>query len=433
MVVHEHGKGVLPRQAGDLPRMGEVAADGAVEAGGYVFQEVSVSVLINSTSVRSLNPAIGISLLVLVVGFAVATTAWLRTPTGSPLTDPAFALAAAVLTSTALAAIVLSSCVIGAVAVVAAMVRPRGTNRLLLVAAGINMITFGLLLQGVSTISLAGYLVAFALPVGLALLVVQVVRRYRRARVPMLLIAAAAIGWGVTVGALVPDRLQALGAGLASGFVRSGSRLLFAATVTTTALLWCVTALTVLSRSGRLSGWTSAVARRRRVLTVIAACGPLPYGLIRMTWLTPMPLISPSSDELTPEMRLWGLLLGGAALLGSVLTIGLIRPWGERFPRWMPWLNGRVVPVAAAVVPGGIVAGILTTAAIPMLVMLTFSDTGGALGFDSWADRVLAALVFPFWLWGPALALAVWGYWGHRRGEESPEAPGRLSAWSRPA
>ena len=25
-------------------------------------------------------------------------------------------------------------------------------------------------------------------------------------------------------------------------------------------------------------------------------------------------------------------------------------------------------------------------------------------------DRLLAVLVFPFWIWGPALALAVWGY-----------------------
>ncbi|HEU5485989.1 MAG TPA: hypothetical protein VFU98_13860 [Microlunatus sp.] len=391
-----------------------------------------MSVSISPAAVRTLSRRIGIPLLVLMIAFAVATAAWLRTPTGSPLADPMIALAAAVLSPTVLGLIVLSSCAIGAAAVAAAMVRPSSSNLLLFVGAGVNVVTFGLLLQGVSTIALAGYLVAFALPAGLAVLVVQVVRRYRRARLPVLLVAAAGIGWGVAVGSLTPDRLAALGAGLAGGFVRSGPRLMFAAAATSAALLWCVTALTVLGGSGRLAGWTAAVVRHRRALTVIAACGPLPYGLIRLTWLTPIPLISPSSQELTPEMRLWGLLLGGGALLGSVLTMGLIRPWGERFPRWMPWLHGQVVPVAVAVVPGGIVAGILTTAAVPMLVMLTFSDGGGALGVDSLADRLLAALVFPFWLWGPALALAVWGYRGHRRADVSPPAAGGSAAspWS---
>ena len=30
------------------------------------------------------------------------------------------------------------------------------------------------------------------------------------------------------------------------------------------------------------------------------------------------------------------------------------------------------------------------------------------------AEKALSVLLFPFWLWGPALALAVWGYVAHR-------------------
>ncbi len=37
------------------------------------------------------------------------------------------------------------------------------------------------------------------------------------------------------------------------------------------------------------------------------------------------------------------------------------------------------------------------------------------------------ALVFPFWLWGPMLALAVWGYVAHRRGDDA-----RIPAAARP-
>jgi hypothetical protein len=41
-----------------------------------------------------------------------------------------------------------------------------------------------------------------------------------------------------------------------------------------------------------------------------------------------------------------------AAQLGlALLTVGLIRPWGEVFPRWLSALGGRRVAVAFAVAP----------------------------------------------------------------------------------
>jgi len=88
----------------------------------------------------------------------------------------------------------------------------------------------------------------------------------------------------------------------------------------------------------------------------------------------------------------------------------------------VPWLAGRPVPVAAAAVPGALVATIVTISAVPMLVSLTFTDEGSGLGFTAWAERLAAALIFPFWLWGPMLALAVWGYVVHRCGVPSVPA-----------
>ena len=114
-------------------------------------------------------------------------------------------------------------------------------------------------------------------------------------------------------------------------------------------------------------------------------------------------------------MRLWGLLLGSGSLLGCALTLGLIRPWGERFPRWAPALAGRRVPVAAATVPGGLVAGVMCASAAPMLITLSLTPGGTELGFVSILDRMAAAVIFPFWLWGPALAAAVWAYADRRR------------------
>src|SRR5699024_11857442 len=64
----------------------------------------------------------------------------------------------------------------------------------------------------------------------------------------------------------------------------------------------------------RTEAW---VLRHRRRLTIIAACGPLPYALIRLTWLTPWPLLGGCVAEADPSLRLWGLAISGGAWLRS--------------------------------------------------------------------------------------------------------------------
>jgi hypothetical protein len=82
----------------------------------------------------------------------------------------------------------------------------------------------------------------------------------------------------------------------------------------------------------------------------------------------------------------------------------------------MPGLAGRPVPIRAAAVPGGIVATLVTLAAVPMLVAMLSADL-------TVGDKVMSVLLFPFSVWGPALALAVWGYVGHRMRPERVEGP----------
>lgn len=139
------------------------------------------------------------------------------------------------------------------------------------------------------------------------------------------------------------------------------------------------------------------------MITVLAALGPLPYALVRLTWLTPWPALAPT-DDLPPETRLWGMLLSVGAWAGIVLTIGLVRPWGEVFPRWVPFAGGRPVPVWFAAVPGGFVATVLTAAAVPFALS----------GLDAWLGPVDVLVILPFWYWGPMLGLATWGYVLHR-------------------
>jgi hypothetical protein len=101
--------------------------------------------------------------------------------------------------------------------------------------------------------------------------------------------------------------------------------------------------------------------------------------------------------------------------------LGLVQGWGEVFPRWMPGLGGRRVPIALAVVPASlisvllIVGGIVIWSALP--AMAAALESTGVHGSDlTWGIifQVGPTLLFP--LWGLALAVATLGYYYRRRG-----------------
>lgn len=56
----------------------------------------------------------------------------------------------------------------------------------------------------------------------------------------------------------------------------------------------------------------------------------------------------------------------------ALLTLGLVQPWGEVVPRWIPFVGGRTIPVMAAVVP----------AALGALAVTLFS----VMGVREWID-----------------------------------------------
>jgi hypothetical protein len=332
------------------------------------------------------------------------------------------ATASSLVSSTAAGALAMVAAGLGAVVAIATRGRRLGAAALAATGA-IEAVVFGLLLQTTQALVLAGYLLAFALPFVLGVVVVGMVRRHRVIRWPVLALAIVAVAGGVAAGLLRSDALGTLLDGLATGVGRAWPGLLLAMTGLAAALAWALVTVSLLGTSTTGRRLTATVVRHRTVITVLAALGPVPYGLVRMTWLTPWPLFVPATEALPPSTRLWGLLLGGAALLGGVLTIGLIRPWGERFPRWVPGAAGRPVPIAVAAVPGGLVAAVVTSAALPMIMLLSVEPTEAGPGGMTATERLLALLLFPCWIWGPLLGLAVWGYVGHRRGCGSLSAP----------
>ncbi|MBB5081179.1 hypothetical protein [Nonomuraea endophytica] len=105
--------------------------------------------------------------------------------------------------------------------------------------------------------------------------------------------------------------------------------------------------------------------------------------------------------------RLQGFLIGLGSVAAVVLTFGLISRWGEVFPRWLPVVGGRAVPVMMAVVPGVAGAAVLCVSAPGVLA--------GAVQHSAWPDGLLFVVLFPCPVWGPLPAAAVYAYWARRR------------------
>ncbi|HEY3504551.1 MAG TPA: hypothetical protein VGN37_17435 [Actinocatenispora sp.] len=273
---------------------------------------------------------------------------------------------------------------------------PAGRVAVLVVAA-LNAVTFLVVVPDARALVLAGYACALLGPPAVLVLLAVGAVRGTVSRVAVLVVFGAL---GVALGLGGGRILAGLGGDVVAGFranVHIGH--LYVLLSLAGGVSWAATLVGYARRRRH-----TPTGRAGRVATVVAALCPVPYVLIRATWLTPWPLLMTARElAAQPALRVMGLCLGAAAAGGAVLTVGLIRPWGEVFPRWIPVLGGRRVPIVAAVVPGLTVAA-LVTAAGPSMVRIAV-DSG----------RYAEALLFPFPVWGPALAVATLAYRSRRR------------------
>ena len=247
-------------------------------------------------------------------------------------------------------------------------------------------------------IAAAGYCFALLVPVGIVVFVVLMVPRRPWIGVPLMLALVTLIGIAVVslkATELVPAVFGALWE-ILPRVLLALAHLLGAAALLVGA---------VVDTGGVRGPFARGVLRHRVVITVAAAMCALPYVVARATWLTPWPLFGGSRELFgsQPQVLLTGLVLGLGMLFGGALTLGLVLPWGERFPRWLAGLGGRPVPPALVVVPASIVSVLFTVGGLELAL-------GGLGGTTETTDVLLLMAMFPFWLWGPLLGLATWAY-----------------------
>lgn len=109
--------------------------------------------------------------------------------------------------------------------------------------------------------------------------------------------------------------------------------------------------------------------------------------------------------------KVWMLTLSVVSELVALLTIGLVRPWGEVVPRWIPLIGGRRVRPLAAVVPAALGAAGLTLmwAAVPFWWTYPHAD------LTTTGNLVVGILYQPLFLWGPLTAAVTVSYYRRHR------------------
>lgn len=176
-----------------------------------------------------------------------------------------------------------------------------------------------------------------------------------------------------------------------------------------------VTAVGVLARRTGWSPWRTAedALRVGRWAVGTAAVVPLCYALTRLAWAAGIPL--GVREEFLDELgsAKWaGFGLAAFAVVGCLLTLGLVQRWGEVFWSWVPIVGGRRVPVGMAVVPALFVAAIVSSAGVSFWGAIFAGHLSRLPGADqdwaAWAPELL----WP--LWGASLAVAALAYRSRR-------------------
>lgn len=93
----------------------------------------------------------------------------------------------------------------------------------------------------------------------------------------------------------------------------------------------------------------------------------------------------------------------------AFLTIGLVRPWGEVLPRWVPYAGGRAIapaPVVAIAVAGGLAATALFTVG-------AIGWPGNVTELNGWTV-LMTACYAPLVLWGPLVLAVTCAYYRRR-------------------
>ncbi|WP_067186386.1 hypothetical protein [Microtetraspora niveoalba] len=147
----------------------------------------------------------------------------------------------------------------------------------------------------------------------------------------------------------------------------------------------------------------------------------LPSGLWRVALVAGVPI--GFNGQVPPGETAYILALSVVSELAALMTLGLVRPWGEVAPRWIPLIGGRRVRPAAAIVPacvGAALIALICAWALRGQFQGMLADEMTTAG-----HALLIACYLPLLGWSPLLLAVTYSYWRrHRRATAVPASPG---------
>ncbi|MER6664459.1 hypothetical protein ABT256_07910 [Amycolatopsis japonica] len=167
--------------------------------------------------------------------------------------------------------------------------------------------------------------------------------------------------------------------------------------------------------------WANLAAHAAALVTV-------PSGLWRIAMGLGLPVGFTTQGLAEFGIPGWGTAyVFGLSLLSEALaflTLGLVRPWGEVWPRWIPGLRGRRIPPLAAIIPAAAGAIVLIGLSVQWLFRWTQAGSSvppGTREDSPVYDIVMAACYAPLLLWGPLLAVVTVHYARRRFSGQRPQ------------
>ncbi|WP_084337490.1 hypothetical protein [Actinomadura oligospora] len=146
----------------------------------------------------------------------------------------------------------------------------------------------------------------------------------------------------------------------------------------------------------------------------------LPSGLWRVALGLGLP-VGYSEQALREDFHIpgWGVAyVIGLSVLSealALLTLGLVSPWGEVAPSWIPFIGGKRVAPKAAVIPAAVGSVLLFLIwDVLEFVQWSYGASDTAPGHPTGGWKVLQEVLYlPLLAWGPLLAAVTMSY--HRR------------------
>ncbi|MEU7108135.1 hypothetical protein ABZ951_24275 [Streptomyces sp. NPDC046215] len=156
------------------------------------------------------------------------------------------------------------------------------------------------------------------------------------------------------------------------------------------------------------------VPRWARIAAVGAALTNVPSALWRLSIAVGIPVgLAQSEYDAMDAPGRGSLALVTLSVISeffAFLALGLVQSWGETWPRWVPYLRGRRVPVML----GTGVAGLGALATTVFGALFVYTSLNADMQGTTWGIWLLNIAYSPLLLWGPLLGVVTVHYYRRR-------------------